>query len=48
MTPTKLDKIKVKEKAYYTVSALYSKRFENYQNEQKKLSDLKKISTIKT
>ena len=46
MKPTKLDKIKEKEKVYNTVSELYNKRFDNYYDEYNKFLDVKK-NTIK-
>ena len=45
MKPTKLGKIK--EKVYNIVSELYNKRFEKFYNEYNKLSDAKRISSIK-
>ena len=42
MKPTKLDKIKEKEKVHNTVSELHNTRFENYYHEYNKLSDVKK------
>ena len=42
MKPTKLGKIKEKEKVYNTVSQLYNNRFKIYYNECNELSDAKK------
>ena len=39
LKPTKLDKIKEKEKVYKTVSELYNNGFENYYDEYNKLSE---------
>ena len=47
MKLTSLVKIKEKEKVHNTASELYNKRFENYYSEYNKLSDDKKISSIK-
>ena len=40
--PTKLGKIKEKEKGYNTVTELYKRRFENYFDEYNEFSDVKK------
>ena len=45
--PTNLDKTKEKEKVHDTATELYNKSFENYYNQDNKLSDVKKISSIK-
>ena len=42
MKPTKLGKIKEKEKVYNAVSIFCNKRFENYYSENNELSDVKK------
>ena len=42
-----LDKIKEKEKVNNTLSELYNKRLENYYEGCSKLSDVRKISTLK-
>ena len=40
--PTKLGKIKEKEKGYNTVTELYKRRFENYFDKYNEFSDVKK------
>ena len=40
--PTKLGKIKKKEKGYNTVTELYKRRFENYFDKYNEFSDVKK------
>ena len=40
--PTKLGKIKEKEKGYNTVTELYKRRFENYFDKYNEVSDVKK------
>ena len=47
MKSRSLGKVKEKEKVYNVISELYTKRFENYHNQYNKLSDAKKISSIK-
>ena len=47
MKHKKIDKKKEIEKVHNTVIKLYKKKFENYDDEYNKLSDVKKMSTIK-